>query len=96
MTQGVGTACWLSPEVICHAHFSKHSDVYAFGIILWEVFTRSDVYVGLSAAQIISKVCVCFCFILFRLFEIVCCGHMYSNYRTCFYNSKIYCSDLLR
>ena len=56
MTQGVGTACWLSPEVICHAHFSKHSDVYAFGIILWEVFTRLDVYVGLSAAQIISKV----------------------------------------
>jgi len=75
MTQGVGTACWLSPEVICHAHFSKHSDVYAFGIILWEVFTRSDVYVGLSVAQIISKVSVCFCFILFRLFEIVCCGH---------------------
>jgi serine/threonine protein kinase len=56
MTQGVGTACWLSPEVISHAHFSKHSDVYAFGIILWEVFTRQEVYAGLSAAQIISKV----------------------------------------
>ena len=56
MTQGVGTACWLSPEVINHAHFSKHSDVYAFGIILWEVFTRQDVYSGLSAAQIIAKV----------------------------------------
>jgi serine/threonine protein kinase len=56
MTQGVGTACWLSPEVISHAHFSKYSDVYAFGIILWEVYTRQDVYAGLSAAQIISKV----------------------------------------
>jgi serine/threonine protein kinase len=56
MTQGVGTACWLSPEVISNAHFSKHSDVYAFGIILWEVFTRQEVYAGLSAAQIISKV----------------------------------------
>lgn len=56
MTQGVGTACWLSPEVINFSHFSKHSDVYAFGIILWEVFTRQDVYVGMSAAQIIAKV----------------------------------------
>ena len=40
MTQGVGTACWLAPEVINFAHASKDSDVYAFGIVLWEVFTR--------------------------------------------------------
>lgn len=56
MTHGVGTACWLSPEVINNAHFSKFSDVYAFGIILWEVFTRQEIYEGLSAAQIIAKV----------------------------------------
>jgi serine/threonine protein kinase len=56
MTQGVGTACWLSPEVINNAHFSKYSDIYAFGIILWEVYTRQEIYEGLSAAQIIAKV----------------------------------------
>jgi serine/threonine protein kinase len=56
MTHGVGTACWLAPEVINYAHFSKDSDVYAFGIVLWEVFTRQEVYEGYSAAQIISKV----------------------------------------
>ena len=56
MTHGVGTACWLAPEVINYAHFSKDSDVYAFGIVLWEIFTRQDVYEGYSAAQIISKV----------------------------------------
>ena len=56
MTQGVGTACWLAPEVINYAHASKDSDVYAFGIVLWEVFTRAEVYEGLSAAQIIAKV----------------------------------------
>jgi serine/threonine protein kinase len=56
MTQGVGTACWLAPEVINFAHSSKDSDVYAFGIVLWEVFTRAEVYEGLSAAQIIAKV----------------------------------------
>ena len=56
MTQGVGTACWLAPEVIKNAHSSKCSDVYAFGILLWEVYTREEVHEGLSAAQIIAKV----------------------------------------
>ena len=56
MTQGVGTACWLAPEVITNAHSSKDSDVYAFGIVLWEIFTRAEVHDGLSAAQIIAKV----------------------------------------
>eukprot|EP01038_Epipyxis_sp_PR26KG_P005697 gene5697-7863_t len=56
MTHGVGTACWLSPEVIKYAHFSKSSDIYAYGIVLWEIFTRQEIYEGLSAAQIIAKV----------------------------------------
>lgn len=56
MTHGVGTACWLAPEVIEHAQASKASDVYAFGIVLWEIYTREEVHEGLSAAQIILKV----------------------------------------
>ena len=56
MTQGVGTACWLAPEVINSAHSSKASDVFAFGIIAWEVATRLEVYSKFSAAQIIAKV----------------------------------------
>jgi serine/threonine protein kinase len=55
-TQGVGTACWLSPEVILNAHYSKASDVYAYGIVLWEVYTRQHVYPRLSAPQIIARV----------------------------------------
>ena len=56
MTYGVGTACWLAPEVINYARSSKKSDVFAYGIVLWEVYTRKEVYEGLSAAQIIAKV----------------------------------------
>lgn len=56
MTQGVGTTCWLAPEVIEHAHCSMASDVYAFGIILWEIVTRQEVFVGLTANQIIARV----------------------------------------
>ncbi|CAM9132741.1 unnamed protein product, partial [Discosporangium mesarthrocarpum] len=56
MTHGVGTACWLAPEVIKHAKGSEQADVYAFGIMLWELATREEVHQGLSAAQIIARV----------------------------------------
>jgi len=56
MTHGVGTACWLAPEVIKHARSSKFSDVYGFGIVLWELATREEVYQGLETTQIIAKV----------------------------------------
>jgi serine/threonine protein kinase len=56
MTHGVGTACWLAPEVIKHARSSKYSDVYGYGIILWELATREEVYQGLETTQIIAKV----------------------------------------
>ena len=49
-------ACWLAPEVIYNAHFSMDSDIYAYGIVLWEVESRQEVHEGLSAAQIIAKV----------------------------------------
>mmetsp|Transcript_8360 Transcript_8360/g.16885 ORF Transcript_8360/g.16885 Transcript_8360/m.16885 type:complete len:579 (-) Transcript_8360:46-1782(-) len=56
MTHGVGTACWLSPEVIKHARASKKSDVYGFAIVLWELATREEVYKGLNTMQIIAQV----------------------------------------
>ena len=56
MTHGVGTACWLAPEVIKHARSSKCSDVYSFGIVLWELETREEVYKGLETMQIIARV----------------------------------------
>lgn len=56
MTHGVGTACWLAPEVIKYARSSKFSDVYGYGIILWELATREEVYKGLESTQIIAQV----------------------------------------
>ncbi|CAN0369616.1 unnamed protein product, partial [Hapterophycus canaliculatus] len=43
MTHGVGTTCWLAPEVIKDAKCSEKADVYAFGILLWELATREQV-----------------------------------------------------
>jgi len=56
MTHGVGTACWMAPEVLKHARSSKYSDVYGFGIVLWELATRREVYEGLESTQIIAMV----------------------------------------
>jgi len=56
MTHGVGTACWLAPEVIKNARSSKKSDVYSFGIVLWELATRDEVYKRLETTQIIARV----------------------------------------
>ncbi|KAL3815584.1 hypothetical protein ACHAXA_001563 [Cyclostephanos tholiformis] len=56
MTHGVGTACWMAPEVLKHARCSKYSDVYGFGIILWELATRREVYAGLESTQVIAMV----------------------------------------
>ena len=43
MTQGIGTVCWLAPEVIKHGKGSERIDVYSFGIVLWELATREEV-----------------------------------------------------
>jgi len=56
MTHGVGTSCWLAPEVIRNARSSKCSDVYSYGIILWEMATRAEVYANLESTQIIAQV----------------------------------------
>ncbi|GMH77306.1 hypothetical protein TrLO_g11893 [Triparma laevis f. longispina] len=56
MTHGVGTACWLAPEVIKHSRASKLSDAYGFAIVLWELATRIEVYKGLTTMQIIAQV----------------------------------------
>ena len=30
---------WLSPEALMYGKFTLGSDVYAYGVVLWEIFT---------------------------------------------------------
>ena len=51
MTQ-CGTYAWMAPETITDSKFSKASDVWSFGVVLWELLTGQIPYRDLSAPAI--------------------------------------------
>jgi len=42
---------WMAPEILSNQRYAEPADVYAFGIILWEMLTRECPYEGMSAIQ---------------------------------------------
>jgi serine/threonine protein kinase len=55
MTQ-VGTPMWMAPEIIMGKKYTEKADVYAFGIILWEILTRLEPYEEKEPMQIVVEV----------------------------------------
>jgi len=43
-----GTYAWMAPEVIKTSKFSKGSDVWSYGIVLWELLTGETPYKGIN------------------------------------------------
>lgn len=45
---------WLAPEILTKMEFSSKTDVYAFGTMMWEVYSRcqSDPYPGMNNADV--------------------------------------------
>jgi len=39
-----GSALWMAPEVMMRKQFTEKIDVYAFGLILWEIWTRGVLF----------------------------------------------------
>jgi serine/threonine protein kinase len=43
---------WMAPEVIMGKEYTEKADVYAFGIILWEILTREEPYEDKEMMQV--------------------------------------------
>ncbi|XP_059161426.1 plexin-A2-like isoform X2 [Physella acuta] len=48
---------WMAPETLESFIFSSHSDVWSFGIVMWEVLTRGvEPYPNISPSDVITQV----------------------------------------
>ncbi|OHT04494.1 TKL family protein kinase [Tritrichomonas foetus] len=57
MTSGIGTPHWMAPEILTTEHnYTSKVDVYAYGVVLWELATKLTPYHGMYTRLIISEV----------------------------------------
>ena len=51
---------WMSPESINKRKFSVKSDVWAFGVLIWEVMTFGDPpFPNMAFMEVMNHVCNC-------------------------------------
>ena len=59
LTENVGTPQWMAPELLATKNsYTMKVDVYAYGIVLWEIASGQIPYDGLDASQIVGQVLV--------------------------------------
>lgn len=52
---------WMSPEAILESDFSTKSDVWAFGVLMWEVFTHGEMpHGGQADDEVLAGRQLCF------------------------------------
>lgn len=55
-TRTYGTVTHMPPELLLSGVLSKSADVYAFGVVLWEIYVGERPYSGMSHGQIIHQI----------------------------------------
>ncbi|CAM9902594.1 unnamed protein product, partial [Sphacelaria rigidula] len=58
ITERVGTQHWMAPEMTISQHYTEKVDVFSYGILLWEIFTRTFSVPVTFLCQVIVQSCV--------------------------------------
>lgn len=53
LTKSVGTPQWMAPELVKNQDYNEKVDVYAYGVILWEILTEMIPFDGMEPFNII-------------------------------------------
>ncbi|PRP84431.1 putative leucine-rich repeat receptor-like protein kinase [Planoprotostelium fungivorum] len=48
----IGPIKWMSPEALTERNYSAKSDVWSFGVVIWEIVTESDPFPGISPVEV--------------------------------------------
>jgi len=51
-----GTPCYMAPEIFQKRAYDEKIDVFAFGTLIWELFSRKVPFEGLEPADVMQKV----------------------------------------
>ncbi|GLC41007.1 hypothetical protein PLESTB_000952900 [Pleodorina starrii] len=59
MRQGIhGTVSHMPPEAMRDTCFSLATDVFSFGVVLWELYTTESPYRGMAPHEVVEAICV--------------------------------------
>ena len=57
VSQRIGTYHWMAPELFTSQNYDNKVDVYAYGMILWEMIAEQIPFAGMNGSQIMIDVC---------------------------------------